>query len=85
MADATGIVKLRKKLCPQVAGDGDQEQCLRWTEADRGVGAGREIRGGTQSGRQEQRSRPKTPGFLAAAHVFIALFSLSSAFHACLR
>lgn len=27
---------------------------------------------------------PKT-GFLAAAHVFIALFSLSSAFHACLR
>lgn len=52
---------------------------------DRGVGARKEIKGGTQSGRREQRSRPKTPAFLAAAHVFKALFSLSSASYACLR
>lgn len=52
---------------------------------DRGMGTRREIREGTQSGRREQHARPKTPEFLAAVHVFKALFSFSSTCYACLR
>lgn len=82
MADATGISEIEKEIM--------SASSRRWRPRampllDRGMGARREIRGGTQSGRREQRSRPKTPGFLAAAHVFKALFSVSNASYACRR